>query len=93
MGCTSFGNINVEVFGTNEITVHLESSFPGFDGGNPKIFAFPLDGQIDIYLEGIQDVYLEGSFLTYKGDHYVPLEGELGLIVELEGCVYLQPLT
>lgn len=88
MDCVSnFGSITVEVFGTEEIFVTLTGSYGQEDGQNPKFELSFFEGQIDYELEGSQDSYLVGEINDPK------LQGTLETVVNLEGCLFLLPLT
>jgi hypothetical protein len=80
MDCGLFGLFNVEVLGTNEITVVLNGSYNQGPGLNPKFDALFLDGQQNISLDGIINSYLVGEI---NGPN---LEGTLETIINLEAC-------
>lgn len=80
MGCELFGNINVEVFGTNEIKVVLNATYSGDDIIKDRNVT-TLKGQTGVTLNAIQNVFLEGEI---NGPF---LEGNLQTIVDLEACI------
>jgi hypothetical protein len=74
MICALFGQVNIELFGTEEIDVILEGS----------LNFVQLKGQINWELNGSENLY-PSAILNYPN-----LEAELGLILELEGCLYTE---
>ena len=74
MICTLFGQVNIELFGTEEVDVILEGSLDFVQ----------LKGQINWELNGSQNLY-PSAILNDPN-----LEAELGLILELEGCLFTE---
>ena len=74
MICALFGQVNIELFGTEEVEVILEGSLDFVQ----------LKGQINWELNGSENLY-PSAILNYPN-----LEAELGLILELEGCLYTE---
>jgi len=83
MECTLFGQINVDVIGTNEISVVLNASFNG-DETQKDIYTEDLDALSAITLNGIQNAYLEGIINDPN------LQGTLETIINLEGCMFIE---
>jgi hypothetical protein len=76
MICELFGQVNIELFGTEEVEVILEGS----------LNFVQLKGQINWELNGSENLY-PSAILNDPN-----LEAELGLILELEGCLYTEKL-
>ncbi len=74
MICALFGQVNIQLFGTEEVSVILEGS----------LNFVQLEGQINWELNGSQNLY-PSAVLNDPN-----LEAELGLVLNLEGCLYTE---
>ena len=87
MACTISGAFNVEIIGTQDIIVTIEGSYGQEIGLNPKREIVWLNGLQHIELNGQQNIYIEGELTSPK------LHATFENPVNLQGCLYLQPLT
>lgn len=76
MSCVLFGQVDIELSGTKELEIVLEGSLT-----SSRYWYVNLKGMIDIESEGMNDIYLEGITQDPL------LGGELGLTLDLEGCL------